>query len=243
MKQVHIMGIPFTYTDQKSFVSLLDHRVQEKQKTFVVTANPEIVMRAYDDPGFMDTLLKATYIIADGIGIVKAAKMLKNPLPERVTGFDTMVQLIDIANQKNYRVYLLGATNDTLQKAKNNLYKQYPDLNIVGSHHGYFDRENNAIADEIADLKPDLVFVALGVQKQEQWISENLSSFEQGVFIGVGGSIDVIGGTVKRAPVSWQKLNSEWFYRFLQQPTRWRRMLALPRFALKVLKLKIRGLS
>jgi len=241
MKQVIIMGIPFLHINQKSFVSLLENRIEQQQKTFVITANPEVVMKANEDRQFMDYVQKATYICADGIGIVKAARLLGNPLPERVTGYDTMMQLLEIGNRKHYKIFLLGAQNETLQKTVENINATYPNVEIVGYQDGYFNWEDNDIADRIAETQPDLIFVALGVPRQEKWISENLSAFKKGVFIGVGGSFDVIAGTVKRAPLFWQKLNLEWFYRLLSQPTRWRRMLALPRFAFKILQLKGKG--
>ncbi|RKQ34318.1 WecB/TagA/CpsF family glycosyltransferase [Oceanobacillus halophilus] len=241
MKHVNIMGIPFLHTNQEDFVSLLNQRIQERQKTFVVTANPEVVMKANEEKEFKQYLEQADYITADGIGIVKAASILNNPLPERVTGFDTMMQLLDVANEKEYRIFLLGAQRETLDKAISKIEANYKNIHIVGSNDGFFDWENNNIAERIAELKPDITFVALGVPRQEKWISENITKFEQGVFIGVGGSFDAVAGTVKRAPIFWQKLNLEWFYRLMKQPTRWRRMLALPRFAFRILKQKRKG--
>lgn len=239
MKQVNIMGVPFLHTDQDSFVNLLEQRIQQKEKTFVITANPEVVMRSYQDKEFKTYINKATYITADGIGVVKAAQLLKNPLPGRVTGYDTMIQLLEKANQNNHKIYLLGAQKETLQKTIQNISSDYPNIQIVGSQDGYFDWDQNDIAATIAREKPAITFVALGVPRQEKWITENIDAFDQGIFIGIGGSFDVIAGTVKRAPVFWQKVNLEWFYRLLKQPSRWKRMLSLPRFALHILKLKL----
>ncbi|SER70243.1 N-acetylglucosaminyldiphosphoundecaprenol N-acetyl-beta-D-mannosaminyltransferase [Gracilibacillus ureilyticus] len=241
MKTVNIMDVPFLYTDQSNFVSLIDQHIQSKERTFVVTANPEIVMKAQEDPVFKQYIDKATYVTADGIGIVIGAKLLNNPLPERVTGYDTMIQLLEKANQNHYSIYLLGAQQETLDKTKANILKDYPNVKIVGSHNGFFDWDNNQIADEIGELKPDMTFVALGVPRQEKWIAENIDRFSHGIFMGIGGSFDVIAGTVKRAPVVWQKLNLEWLYRLAKQPSRWRRMMALPHFGLKVLGMKLTG--
>lgn len=241
MKHVTIMGVPFLNTNQQDFVALLEHRIEQKEKTFVITANPEVVMQANESPAVMDYLQQATYICADGIGVVKAAQILGNPLPGRVTGYDTMVKLLEVGNKKHYTIFLLGAQNDTLQKTVKNIHQTYPNLEVVGYQDGFFDWEKNDIATKIAELQPDLVFVALGVPRQEKWISENLDQFTHGVFMGVGGSFDVIAGTVKRAPVIWQKLNLEWLYRLLRQPSRFGRMLVLPRFVIKVFKLKFKG--
>lgn len=241
MKHVTILGIPFLHINQKNFVNLLDIHIAKKEKTFVITANPEVVMRANENQQFMKYTKEATYICADGIGVVKAAQILGNPLPERVTGYDTMIHLLEIGNKKKYKIFLLGAQNDTLMKTVHNIQNSYPHVEIVGYQDGYFNWEKNDIAERIINEKPDLVFVALGVPRQEKWIYENIHRFSQGVFIGVGGSFDVIAGTVKRAPVFWQKLNLEWLFRLIKQPTRLKRMLALPRFALKILKIKYLG--
>jgi len=241
MRHVTIMGVPFLHIGQQGFVDLLVNRIEQQEKTFVVTANPEVVMQANENPTVMTYLKQATYICADGIGVVKAAQILGDSLPERVTGYDTMVRLLEVGQQKHFKIYLLGAQKETIEKTVANIHKNYPNVDVVGYHDGYFDWNNNDFAKEIATLQPDLVFVALGVPRQEKWITENLEKFTKGVFIGVGGSFDVIAGTVKRAPVIWQKLNLEWLYRLLRQPSRFGRMLVLPRFALKVFALKFKG--
>lgn len=239
MEQVKIMGVPFLKIDQTGFVQLMKERIEQREKTFVITANPEIVMQANENPDLMKYIDKATYVSADGIGVVKAAKILGSELPGRVTGYDTMMALL--RSGKPYKIYLLGAQEETLQKTIENINRDFPHIEIVGAHNGFFDWSKNDIAEEVKAAEPDLMFLALGVPRQEKWIFEHLDQFNHGVFIGVGGSFDVIAGTVKRAPVFWQKLNLEWLYRLLSQPTRWRRMLSLPRFALKVFGMKFKG--
>jgi N-acetylglucosaminyldiphosphoundecaprenol N-acetyl-beta-D-mannosaminyltransferase len=241
LQRVNILGVPFVNTTKAQFVEQLDQHMQRQEKAFVVTANPEIVMKTIEDEQYRNVIEKATYITADGIGVVKAAQLLNKPIPERVTGYDTMVELLKLAEQKGYSIYLLGGQQETLEKAVQNIQSAHPSINIAGSHNGFFDWDKNDIPKEIAAAKPDLVFVALGVPKQENWIAGNLSQFEKGVFMGVGGSFDVIAGTVERAPEAWQKANLEWLYRLIKQPSRWKRMLALPRFGLKILKVKVTG--
>lgn len=240
-KHVSILGIPFIQTTMKDFISLLQQRITAEQKTFVITANPEIVMKANNEEEYMNIIKRATYVTADGIGIVKAAKLLGSSLPERVTGYDMMVHLLELANEHHYRVYFLGAEEDVLERALNNVKTEYPNITIAGSHHGFFDWESNKIPAEINLTEPDLVFVALGVPRQERWIDEHIGKFQKGIFIGVGGSFDVLAGAVERAPERWQKMNLEWLYRLLKQPSRWRRMLALPHFAMKVCAQKVKG--
>ena len=233
------MGVPFLKIDQEGFVQLLQKRIEQKEKTFVITANPEIVMQANENADLKKYIEKATYVSADGIGVVKAAKLLGSELPGRVTGYDTTVALFEA--KIPYKVYLLGAQQETLDKAIENIQATYPHIEIVGSHNGFFDWTKDDIAKEAAAAKPDLMLLALGVPRQEKWIYENIDLFEHGVFMGVGGTFDVLAGTVKRAPMIWQKLNLEWLYRIVGQPTRWKRAMALPKFALKIIGLKIKG--
>jgi N-acetylglucosaminyldiphosphoundecaprenol N-acetyl-beta-D-mannosaminyltransferase len=222
----------------KQMTERLEQHALKQEKAFVVTANPEIVMKAVEDKKYKQTIDQASYVVADGIGVVKAAQLLGEPLPERVAGYDLMHQCLKVANDHGLNIYLLGAKDEVLTQAITNINKSYPSAKVVGSHHGFFEWENETIQQEIKQLAPDFVFVALGVPRQEYWIAERLNQFEKGVFIGVGGSFDVIAGNVQRAPEIWQKLNLEWFYRLLKQPSRWRRMLVLPQFAVKVLREK-----
>ncbi|MED3653684.1 WecB/TagA/CpsF family glycosyltransferase [Heyndrickxia sporothermodurans] len=239
MNHVEILGVPFIHSTRNEFIDILHRRIKQQNKTFVVTANPEIVMMANENKVFMEYLQTADFITPDGIGIVKAAGWLNKPLPERVPGFDTMKDLLSLANENQYRVYFLGAKQEVLEQCIHNVSNDFPKMEIAGYHNGFFDLDNPQIAEEIRELKPDLIFVALGAPRQEQWIYQNIAKFDKGIFMGVGGSFDGIAGVVPRAPEIWQKLNIEWLYRLIQQPTRWKRMLAIPRFVFKVLLQKI----
>lgn len=234
-KFVHILGVPFVNTNQKDFIATLESRIQKQEKTFVVTANPEIVMHSLKDQAYKEIIAKATYITADGIGIVKAAAIVGEPLPERVSGYDLMLDLLESANQSNARVFFLGAAEDVLQATVKKAKATYPGIQVVGSQNGFFDWNAHHLPQQIKNAEPDIVFVALGFPRQEQWIGANIDHFDKGVFIGIGGSFDVFSGTVKRAPEMWQKMNLEWFYRLVKQPSRWKRMLVLPKFAATVI--------
>ncbi|MGM0830673.1 MAG: WecB/TagA/CpsF family glycosyltransferase [Bacillota bacterium] len=236
-ESVQILDIPFVNKTKDDIVNdLYNQYLKEEKKAFIVTANPEIVMHARTDTDYLYTLSKADYIIPDGIGVVIASRLKKQPLIERVPGFELMEELLALSNEHPIRVYIVGAKPEVLEKAVVNVKKKYPNLHLVGYHHGYFEDENEEIIHEIQESEPDLILVALGFPRQEKWIKENMSRVQKGVFIGVGGSIDVLAGHVKRAPVIWQKVHLEWFYRLLQQPSRWRRMVVLPQFIFQVLK-------
>lgn len=235
-KKVDVLGIEFDHTTKTETVNTLKSLIKENKKTFIVTANPEIVMHAQRDPQYKKILQSADYIMPDGIGIVMGAKLLKNPLPERIPGFDLMKDLLNIANEEHYRVFFLGAREDVLNKAIANVNHEYPGIKIAGCHHGFFNENDPEIVDMVKGSNPDMVFVALGFPRQERWISQNSHLFEKGIFMGVGGSFDVLSGTVKRAPELWRKLNIEWLYRLIKQPQRLKRMAFLPLFILKVLR-------
>lgn len=235
LNTVKIENVDFHNYNLTEFIDLFLERIHHQEKTFIVTANPEIVVFANKEKKYLETLKKADFITPDGSGIVIASKILKQPLKERVAGFDLMAKLLEIAEQNQLKVYLLGAKESTLEKAYQNILRKHPKLQIVGKHHGYFDIEDESIAEEIVRLNPDLVFVALGFPKQEYWIERYFNRFEKGLFMGVGGSFDIWAGEAKRAPEIWIKLNLEWLYRLIKQPTRLKRMIVLPIFLIKVL--------
>lgn len=234
---IKILGIPFINAEFQQVVAELSERIRKQTKSFIVTANPEIVMYARDHLHYQEIIKSADLIVPDGIGIIIASKIQKQPLQERIAGYDLMMQLLELANQNRWRIYLLGGRPEANEKAVRNIVGQYPNLIMAGARHGYFTAEEEAeIVVDIARANADLVFVALGFPKQEKWIVDHYSRFSKGIFIGVGGSIDVIAGEAKRAPEFWQKMNLEWLYRLIKQPSRWRRMLALPKFLIEVMK-------
>lgn len=234
--KISILGIPFSNITFDGMVDKLEGNILKKEKTFVVTANPEIVMFAKRNRDYEKIILCADDIVPDGFGVVLASKIQKTPVKERVTGYDLTIKLLELCAQNSWSVYLLGGKEEVNAAAADNIKKKFEGLKLVGRHHGYFSDNEEEIVREIQSKGPDLVLVALGFPRQEQWISAHFSSFRKGVFMGVGGSIDVISGTVKRAPALWRKLNLEWLYRLLKQPSRWRRMLVLPIFVLEVLR-------
>lgn len=240
-KTVNILDIPFIQTTKHLLLQEILQMIKNREKRFIVTANPEIVMHAKKDPKYKEVIQSADFVIPDGIGIIIASKILRNPLYERIAGFDLMMDFLTIANDHSLKVYLLGAEDDIVKKAAEEIQRKYPNIQIVGYHHGYFDLADEQIALNIRKTNPDFVFVALGFPRQEFWIHQYLHLFESGFFMGVGGSFDVIAGKTKRAPKIWQKLYLEWFYRLLQQPSRWRRMLALPKFLLEIFKVRFFG--
>lgn len=202
------------------FFKLVDQKLNSSQKLFVVTANPEAFMHGTENEAFRELLLSdATTVIADGIGIVKGAQMLGFHIKERIAGIDLAEHLIKSGNVLKKSIYLLGAKKDVLDILCKKLNTNYPDLNIVGSADGYCE-DKDKVFEEIKRLAPDIVLVALGVPQQEKLIYKHLDSFSRGIFVGVGGSFDVLSGVKNRAPAFFIKHNIEWLYRIIKEPKR-----------------------
>lgn len=238
-KFVEILTIPFIDSNMDEFMNgMIYPRLMNQEKTFVVTANPEIVEYANEHQDYKDIIISADYITPDGVGIIMASKWLNQPLQERITGFDLMNELFRVSDEKALKVYLLGAEENVIEAAALKVKELYPGVELVGYNHGYIDIKDDTLPKSIAELEPDIILTALGFPRQEKWVSRHYALFNKGLFMGVGGSFDVLAGKVNRAPVFWQKMRLEWLYRLIQQPSRWKRMLALPRFVLKVRRLR-----
>ena len=189
------------------------------EKLFIVTANPEIMMHAEKRPEIREILLSPdTAITPDGISVVKAMKLCGLPAQERITGVDLADKLLKQAGEAGKSVYLLGAKEEVVSALAEKLKGDYPTA-TVRYHNGY-DGDKDGIFEEIAAAAPDLVLVALGVPAQELLIARHLDKFQKGVFIGVGGSFDVLSGKKQRAPALFVKTNTEWLYRILREPSR-----------------------
>lgn len=206
----------------------------------VVTLNVEMLYRAQRDPALRGLLGQADLVVPDGHGVVWAGRRFGYRIPERVTGID-LINALAGAGENRWSFYLLGSAPGVAEAAASNLQRAYPGLTVAGTAHGYFDpAETPAVVRRIRDAGPDLLLVALGSPKQEIFIRTHRQELGAAVAMGVGGSLDVLSGQLRRAPVLFQDLHLEWLYRFIQEPARWRRMLVLPRFAWTVL-LKGRG--
>lgn len=193
----------------------------------VFTPNPEIIMLAHGDESYKKVLNSADMLLADGIGVVIAAAFLKKPLPERVAGYDFVCRLL----KGGYSFYLLGAKPRAVERAAQKLTES--GVNVVGFHHGYFDDDEGIIKD-INKKRPDVLLVCMGAPKQERWIAQNKQRLPNCICVGAGGTLDVLAGEVKRAPLFFQKTNMEWLYRAIMQPSRFKRLLVIPKFLLKV---------
>ncbi|OQP01050.1 glycosyltransferase [Geobacillus sp. 44C] len=212
----------------------IEKRMAAGEKSTIVAVNPEKLIAANKDENVKQLINSATYQIPDGIGVVLASKLKGGRITSRVTGIDMMERLIELSAKKGYRVFLYGAKEEVVKKAKENLEAKYPGLQIVGYSNGYVN-DYDSLVQKINKSNADILFVALGSPRQELWIKTYMNDLNVKVMQGVGGSFDVFAGHVKRAPKLFRNLGLEWFYRLVTDPKRFKRQLALPKFLWKVL--------
>lgn len=222
-----------------SFYKIVKDNLINEKKMFIVTANPETFMKSETDLELKKLLDDDnTTLVPDGIGIVKAARSINYSVCERITGIDIAVKLLEYANEFKKSLYLFGAKKEVIEGMKDVLANKYPGIILIGASDGYVSNKDHVFK-EIAMLKPDIVMVAMGIPVQEKLIYKHLDKFKKGIFIGVGGSFDVISGSKKRAPKIFIKLNLEWLYRIICEPSRLKRFYdSNIKFLFKVRKYK-----
>ena len=233
--QVNILGVNVDAVTMAEAVAHVTAAMDVRANVMIATANAEMIMRATHDEELRDILNAAALVVPDGAGTVWAARHLGHAMPERVAGYDLAQELLRRAPAEGRRIYFFGAAPGVAEKAKEKAEQLYPGIEIVGVRNGFFSpADNAAIIAEIRAARPDLLLVALGVPKQEKWIAAHLAELDVPAAIGVGGTLDVMAGVMKRAPYWMQKAKLEWLFRGLMQPKRAGRLLALPKFVLKV---------
>lgn len=205
------------------FVEELEQKVEKEEKCFVITANPEIFMLGSKNKE-IDKILcdEQTVMVADGIGLILAGKKLGFELKERIPGVEICEELLNYANTNRKRVFLFGAAPEVADTLAEKIRTEYKGIALCGYENGYV-QDKDAVFEKIQKLRPDFVFVALGMPAQEQLIYKHMDRFDKGIFIGVGGSFDVLSGCKKRAPRIFVKLNLEWAYRIAREPKRLKR--------------------
>ena len=234
-ERVNILGVDVDAVTMAEAVDVVRRAMDTRAGVMVATANAEMLMRATHDEELRRILNASALVVPDGAGTVWAARHLGHAMPERVAGYDLAQELLRCAPAEGRRVYFFGSAPGVAEKAKAKAEQLYPGIEIVGVRNGFFSpADNAAIIAEIRAARPDLLLVALGVPKQEKWIAAHLAELDVPVAIGVGGTLDVMAGVMKRAPLWMQKAKLEWLFRGLMQPKRAGRLLALPKFVLKV---------
>ena len=240
-KKVEVLNVPFDVLSMDEAVSKVISYMDSNGSRIICTPNPEMVIDARGDRELFNILRAADLVVPDGVGIVWALKRAGEASARRLAGYDLVQAVFSRIKGSDRSVYFFGGAPGVAADAARAMQKKYPGLKIAGIRNGYFgEKDELKIIAEIKKAKPELLLVGLGSPKQEKWIYANLRLTGAKAAIGVGGSFDVMSGRIKRAPFILQKLGLEWLYRFLKQPSRFKRILKLPYFVSLVLSGKRR---
>lgn len=222
-----ILGVRVDQVDLAQTLNIIDDFIASRNTHQIVVVNAAKIVKAIKDTQLKAIIEEADLSGADGMSVVWASKLFGQKIPDRVNGTDLMEALVVKAQQKNYRIFFFGAKQEVVEKVVSVYQEQFPALQVAGYHHGYFTKEEEEqVAQKIGESKADILFVAFGTPKKEKFISAYKDIMNVPVIHGVGGSFDVVAGITKRAPLWMQKYGLEWFYRFLQEPSRmWKRYL------------------
>lgn len=230
------LGFEISELDIHNNAKKLLKGIKTGKRFFVLTINSLIVYEIFEKPEYAKAVEKVNYVVPDGIGVIKAIKFFKKRKLNRVPGIELMLKLCELAEKEGLEIFLLGSKEDVVKQTAINLSKKFPLLKIVGTHHGFFtEEENDKIVSLINQTNAKLLFVAMGVPKQEIWISKNLDSLKPMLAMGVGGSFDVIANKIKRAPNWMQKAGLEWLYRIIKEPRK--RLKIVPRLIKSIIYL------
>ena len=235
-----VMTIKFDNTTMEEAVGTAMGHIAARSRCRVVTPNAEFALEAKKNPRFLNILNTSQLVLADGISVVLASKIIGDPLRGRVTGVEFAQALAAAMAKEGKSLYLLGAKPGVAEQAAERLVQTYPGLKIAGTHDGYF-KEEGPVVEAINATQPDALLVCLGAPKQEYFMEEHDAELEVPVMAGLGGSMDVLAGNVQRAPEFFQKNGLEWLYRLCKEPKRWKRMIKLPLYLWDAVVWKIKG--
>jgi N-acetylglucosaminyldiphosphoundecaprenol N-acetyl-beta-D-mannosaminyltransferase len=228
---------------EQAILDFCRHRIAAGEGAFLVPVNPIKVVKARRSPGFQEIIDGADLVFPDAWGMRWAARLLHGKIIPLVPGWQMMLSLLAQAEREGDRVYLLGASPESLGEAVEKLGEKYPRLTVAGTHHGYYaEGEEDEVFRRIAESRPDYVFVAMGEEKQERVIARLRKRCPKAVLQGVGGSVDLLAGRQPTPPEWMRRRHLEWVYRFFRQPFRIPRFRALPVFVVLVWREKLRML-
>ena len=232
MEKIDVRGIPFDNVTMSEAVSLLSSRLDAGERTVVFTPNAEIVQACIEDAALLDAVKRADVILPDGVGVIKASNILGTPLKERVPGVEVGEALFETVKEP-HSFFILGGVDGVAKEAAEKMTAAH-GARFAGYHHGYFEKEDGCsdkVIGEINSSGADVLIVCLGFPAQEKWINENVDRLpDVKLALALGGSADVWAGRTRRAPKFFRKAGLEWLWRLIRQPSRIKRMAALPRF-------------
>jgi len=235
-----VLGVGFDSFTIEQAVSVAYDEILSGGKSYVVTPNPEIVWQCRKNEALREALSRACLVLPDGIGVIIGARILRTPMDHgRIPGIDFASALFEKMAGSGKSVFLLGAKPGVAEMAGEKLAERYPGLIISGTLDGYFT-DDKYVIEKVNEAAPSLLLVCLGAPKQELWMAENIGSLSVPLCAGLGGSLDVFAGNIKRAPVFFRKLGLEWLYRLMREPRRLKRSMCLPLFLLTVIRKRLR---
>ena len=217
--RIDVLGVGFDSLTIEEAVTRAKALMTERRAAYVVTPNPEIVMACRERLETMQAVNAADLVLPDGIGVIYGARILGTPLKTKLPGIDFIQALMADMAKEGKSVFLLGAKPGVAEAAAEKLKAQYSGLAVVGTQDGYF-KDDAPVVEAVNAARPDLLLVCLGAPKQELWMQRNQSLLNVGLMAGLGGSLDVFAGNVRRAPKAFQRLGLEWLYRLCQNPKR-----------------------
>lgn len=235
---VRILGVDIDNINIDEAGEITKKLVEKSNKSckMIVAPNVEFIMTAQKDEEFFNILKRADFATPDSIGVMIGGKIQKKPFKERIPGQAYFRKVLEVGEKEGWTFYLLGGKGEVPKLATENIKKIYPRLNVVGYHEGFFEKDSEeTVIKQINELKPNILFVAMGAPLQEKWIAKHQSELKVDVAAGQGGTFDYEAGKVKRAPIVFQKMGIEWLWRLILQPSRFFRMIVLPIYLLKII--------
>lgn len=242
-RSVQILGVRFDDLTRREAAEAIVNLANSGEKSYVVKPYSEFMPRAHRDPKVREVLNGAALVLADGVGILWAGRLLGRRLREAMHGVDFTWEMLSAVADAGFSVYLLGGTAEEVEGAAERIGERLPALRILGARNGYFrvrGAENEAVVEAINTASPDILLVGMGFPRQEQWIARNLPRLNVKVAVAEGGSFTFISGATRRAPRLVRRAGMEWLWRLVRQPWRLRRQMALPAFAWLVLRERLR---
>ena len=237
--RIHVLGVPVDRVTMADCMARIEGFIKAGTPHLIVTADASGIVQAQTDPALLDLYTDADLVTPDSAGVLWAAKRQGQPLTERVSGVDIVDRVCRRSSEQGWRIYFLGAAPGVAEQAAERMRLKHPGCNIVGTRHGFFPPESDqVVAAEVALAKPDVLFVGMGIPRQEKFIRATQDIIGAKAALGVGGSFDVFSGKVKRAPKSFQRLKLEWLWRLAQNPKKIGKVMLLPRFVSLVLRTK-----
>ena len=233
--RIDVLGIGVDNLTMNEAVDRVEILIKSGGRGMIVTPNPEMIMAAQTDMELKELISKAALAPADGVGLMMAGRILRKRFKERVPGIDLMMNIAELSRSKGYRLFLLGGAEGVAEAAAKNM-----NANVVGTMHG-FSKNDQMMIDAINEAKPDILFIGMGSSRQEKWAAKHMKELNVRVIMGIGGSLDVISGKLKRAPKFMRRAGFEWLWRLISEPSRAGRMKVLPKFLMKVVRKRVGG--